>query len=234
MMMLALAVSSCKDDDTAGDGSGDGNGDGNGNPGVVDDDYFPREMGNTWNYSDDSTVEVVDREDDYYEVTNFGPISGVSLSIAEDLTVNKIAVKKDDGDYWIKAEIAVLELPGIVDGTAEPIEYIILKDDASVGTSWISDLVYSYSYANPIPGLPPIVIPPVTIPYTFEIIEKDMTLDVGTRTFEDVIHVNQRFENLIGGLVSTDIYYAEGVGVIRYQTTDGVTSSTDLTSYDLN
>jgi hypothetical protein len=203
MIMLALAVSSCKDDDTTGDGNGDGNGngDGGGDP-VLDDNYFPRETGN-----------------------------GVSVSIAEGLTVDKIYVKKDDGDYSVRAELQVFNIPGITDGVADPIEYIILKDDAAIGTTWSGELAYRYTYTLPLLGPQTIELP--SVPYTFTVMGRGMTLEVGTRTFEDVIQIRQEFD-LLTGLIGTDIYYAEGVGVIRYQTSDGLTGSTDLTSYSLN
>jgi hypothetical protein len=232
MIMLALAVSSCKDDDTTGDGNGDGNGngDGGGDP-VLDDNYFPRETGNTWNYSDNSIVEVVEKSGEFYEVTNFGPISGVSVSIAEGLTVDKIYVKKDDGDYSVRAELQVFNIPGITDGVADPIEYIILKDDAAIGTTWSGELAYRYTYTLPLLGPQTIELP--SVPYTFTVMGRAMTLEVGTKTFEDVIQIRQEFD-LLTGLIGTDIYYAEGVGVIRYQTSDGLTGSTDLVEYDLN
>jgi hypothetical protein len=231
IMMLALSISSCKDDDTL-DGGGDGGdgGDGTGNP-VVDDNYFPREIENTWDYSDNSRVEVADKSGEFYEVTNFGPISGVSVSIAEGLTVDKIYVKKDDGDYSVRAELQVFNIPGITDGVADPIEYIILKDDAAIGTTWSGELAYRYTYTLPLLGPQTIELP--SVPYTFTVMGRAMTLEVGTKTFEDVIQIRQEFD-LLTGLIGTDIYYAEGVGVIRYQTSDGLTGSTDLVEYDLN
>ena len=234
IVMLALAVGSCKDDTIIGDGSGDGGGGGNGggDPTGMDDDYLPREAGNTWDYSDDSTVETTEENSDgSFNITNFGPISGISLSIVEGLSVDRIAIKKVDGNYSIKAELQVLNIPGVTDGIADPIEYIILKDDATIGTTWSGGLIYRYTYTVPLLGPQTIELP--SIPYTFTVMGRSMSLEVGTKTFEDVIHIRQEFD-LLTGLIGTDIYYAEGVGVIRYQTSDGLTESTDLVSYDLN
>lgn len=234
MMILALSVSSCKDDDTldGGGGSGGTGGSGGGTGGgggQVDEDYLPRETGNTWNYSDNSTVEITGSEDvgsdKYWTITNFGPIAGVSLDFAEDITVSSIKVAKDGEEYKIIAELDV-----ILNGTADPIQYTILKDDSPVGTTWSGALEYNYSYANPIPGLPPLEFSLPSVPYNFEIMQKGISHTVGTTTYENVIHINQQFD-FVGGLVSTDIYYAEGVGVISYT---NAATTIELESYDLN
>lgn len=236
LMVLALAVSSCKDDDTTGNGTG-GNGGNGGGGETMDADYMPRTAGNSWEYSDGSRVDMGNKEDeggeDYWPVTNFGPISGISLDFAEDLTVKTIKIAKVEGDYNITATLDVLEIFGY-EGLADPISYTILKDDVEAGTSWTGELLYVYRYTPTLPLLPEINTPPISVPYTFTVVETDMSLNVGGKTYENVIQVKQQFDNVIGGWVSTDIYYADGVGVIRYGTDSAITTPTDLVDYDVN
>ncbi len=233
LSVLLVSITSCKDDEDGSGGDGDGGNGGNNPPEEVI-DYLPRTAGNTWNYStgDVATmvapVQIEGRE--YWETTGFAPLAGLSVNLdfIENFTLENVYYREDNGVYYVRGELSVADILG-AEGTAKPIEYAVLDQNAEVGEKWTGSLVYEYTY---LVGGTPVTSPPITVPYTFEIMNKDMTLEVGGETFREVIHVNQKFDNLVGGLVSTDIYYANEIGIIRSDATGG-TAPMDLDSYDL-
>ncbi len=231
LSILLISITSCKDDND-GDGDGSGN-NGGGNP-VEEKDYLPRAIGNTWNYSTGDvatmTGSTVIEGRTFWETEGFGPLSGLSLSIAEDLTLERVLYNEDDGVYTVRGELSVVDILG-AEGTAQPIEYVVLDKNAPVGTTWTGNLVYSYTYLDPIFGTP-ITPPEIVVPYTFEMAAKRVSLTVGGETYDDIIHVVQKFDNFIGGLITTNIYYAEGVGIVKSDSTEG-NLPMDLESYDL-
>ena len=189
---------------------------GTGGPGPAD--YWPRAIGNTWNYN------IADGTSETYVINGTEMIDGSEFYVFNELFGVPSWLRKEGNDYFVRAQFAG-EIMGI-GFTSTPYTVTMIKDDAPVGDIWKSEVSYTISY-DPGSGIPDSNVEAV---YTFEMIERDITRTVEGEDYEEVIHIE--LEVASGGQsVVVDYYYANQIGLIEYVTEEG---SNTLRSYLLN
>jgi hypothetical protein len=205
------------------DGQGTNNGGTDSDVGESSGDYWPRAIGNIWNFSDtfygDTTYNMISTEtiDDnlYYKF---------------DQLMNQESWLRKTGDsYYIRAAVQSFPIEGYEVATTY-LTIKMLKDSAQIGETWTNNVNYTITYVPITDGLPEIPAINIDAVYDLEMMGRDLTRTVGDVTFENVLHVEL---NLSSGQVSSavDYYYAKDVGLIEFV---GDQSSGALLSYTLN
>ena len=193
----------------------------------VSTDYFPRTTGSNWSYEFDDNVDPTDTLLRYATSFTHSALSNTYNIFMQTDGTPPI----DSGGYYRKAGGDYFEWfnAGSFIGYDPPpvwAEYIFLKDNVPVGTSWISQ-----GFAGVVAGPPPT---PLNIRFKYAILQKDInvtiTTTLGTVTYNNVIVVEEKFEREIAAGVWTDItsavgsfksYYARGIGLIKFEAFDG-------------
>ncbi len=170
----------------------------------------------------------------YYEVEDTYSVSNGVQDIGEAT----IYFRKENGSYYQRVET---DYTGDAAGNivVTPMEVEILRDDLPVDGTWSGVSVQDYTYEGG--GS----IMSTTYNNSFKIMEKGVTVTVGTTTYNDVIKVrhiqNSRIE--IGGIAAQNVqitiynWYAKNVGLIKTQAQGQQTGTdilTTLTSYTLH
>lgn len=211
-----------------------------GNPGGPSEgDYWPAALNNTWNY-------VRGTENFQMKIISINAINGHTYyTFNEQLGsssggMNASAVtrmRKSGGDYHEKLDDVTIQPTGpIPGGTITGFEFITLKDNVGVGSTWNQNVTQTTTYNDPI-------IPTLTtnLAITGKILEKGGTATVQGQTYEDVIKVEISLTMSMAGLPAgpgavTNYWFAKDVGPIKAVTveTGGETYTTELVSYSLN
>jgi hypothetical protein len=221
----SLLVNSTTGNGTGGNGTGGGNGSGGG--GTSTGDYYPTAINNTWTLQQNGTnlapntiigTEVISGST-YYK---FNPTS------TSGITLNTY-VRKSNGSYFMKTGDSSLNFGGLT-GTQTGFEFIILKDNISVGSTWNGTYNQTTTYA----GIPAIS---QTTNYTGTILAKDVTETVFGETFNNVIKLKIDQVTSTSGTtttVTTEYWFAKNVGPIKaISTSAGTTSTSILIDYTL-
>ncbi|MFD2824756.1 hypothetical protein ACFS5M_13825 [Lacinutrix iliipiscaria] len=184
-------------------------------------DYWPRAIGNSWTYNTFFDGEQI------YEISGTETIDGFEYYAFDELFANPTWLRKSGVNYLMRSEISG-SIPGY-QFASTPFIINMIKEDATIGETWESDVSYTISY-TPETGSPDIPDADVDALYSFEMIERDITRTVEGVNYTDVIHI----ELTVTALGTTDVshyYYANHIGMIEYLTNSG---SNTLLEYTLN
>jgi len=181
-----------------------------GTPAPVLSDYFPRTANSNWSYEFDD-----DPNDSLYVRTTSATItiSGNVYNIFEwtdsaDSFDEYGKFRKDEGNYYSYADMG--EYFGF--DNSIPMEYIFLKDDVPVNTSWQTATINGATTSGTVP-----------IRIVFTIVEKDVTVNIGGTPYDSTIVLTEKYEVFTGAswIDVTDIigyykiYYAKNIGMIK-------------------
>jgi hypothetical protein len=199
---------------------------------VLSTDYYPRVAGNNWSYEqDDVSTDSLLR----YVI----PATHVALGNTYNIFLSNDGSGPDSSGYYRRNGNDYFEWFDAADyiGYTQPLwaEYIMLKD-AAVGTNWKSS-----GFAGTTTGTPP---QNLNIRFSYTVVQRPaslaLTTSLGTKTYYDVIVVEEKFEAELAPGVWTDItsqvgsfksYYAKGVGFIKFEQFDG--TGTQVTQLEL-
>lgn len=168
-------------------------------------DFLPLSEGNSWEYGGTIpyTMQVTGNTKDF-DGRDF-----VELELDQLGNKSNSYVLVKDGDYL-----------SVGFASTTQVDLILLKEDATVGTSWESEVNNS--------GLQTI--------YEFTMMAKGIEHTVSGEVFRDVIQVRLiTFLNVFGDRVevsSQNIYFAKGIGII--ETDLGVLGNSRLIDYNIN
>jgi len=192
-------------------------------------DYFPRTTNSNWSYKFDNDPmdtlfqNVISQTQsalgNTYNVFMYNDGSGVD-------TLGYF--RKASGDYYQYMDVgSFFGLDNEMWG-----EYIFLKDDVGAGTSWTSS-VFTNTYTDT--TTTPHTTVPITVRFKETIQQKDVTVTVQGKTYQNTIVVLEEYEASSNGGTTWSLlpfnstnYYARNVGLIKL---DFVDSSGSGTSY---
>jgi hypothetical protein len=163
------------------------------------DSYYPTSKGTWWKYSGiingQSVIENI-------TVSTEKQIDGIyyaTLTGDVNGTKNESYLRVQNNEYYSINIIADY-------GVKREFELCFFKSDKPVGEKWVSGILYNKGTPNR---------------YIFEIIEKDGTYVVNSKTFIDVIVIRVTDEINIPTttewlpMLSFDLYFSKGVGLIK-------------------
>lgn len=184
-------------------------------------DYWPTQIGYSWDFDTtffgSVTSEIVGTtifdNQNFYEFDNF-------------MGQSNFFVGKEGSNYYVAQNITGTNVNGYT-LSAPVIVLLLLKDNLQVGETFTQNITYTISY-TPDPGLPPFGDQTVTATYTTEMIERDITYQVGGVDYNDVLHI--RLEtSALGSTAVSDYYFAKDIGPIDFSQSTG--QNAVLTSY---
>ena len=245
---------------TSNDGNGNGNGDGIGDPGGESTgDYWPMAANNSWTYDyyvdgvaeEDYTMEI-DQLTTYqgnqaYLYSQYIP-DGTSTDGTEfgDVSVD-IYTRKNGGDYIVTVGELNADFLGIYQLSQTGYSFIILKDYFNVGDTWTSTAETITSFTSNDPNIPDIPEVSQDLVLNFEIVGKDLTVNVNGQDYSPVIKVRYNLDSQTPSDPSqtleaeTFYYFAKDVGIVKIEGTqndvaDNITSTTlqELNAYTIN
>jgi hypothetical protein len=174
-------------------------------------DYFPRSANSNWSYEFGG-----DPNDSLYvrATSATSTISGNVYNIFEwtdsaSTFAEYGKFRKAGGNYYSYADMG--EYFPFFDNSIN-MEYIFLKDDVPVNTSWQTATINGTTSGSAVP-----------LRIVFTIVEKDVTVAIGTSSFDSTIVVTEKYEVFTGAnwVDVTDImgyykiYYAKNIGMIK-------------------
>lgn len=189
---------------TTGGGTTGGSG-GTGGTGGTSASYHPTTLGSNWKYQDSasgafSTEKIISRTAVYGGITYTG-MQAVNTSLTDT-----IYVASPQPEYYYHEA-------GTSPNTGASVDLLFryLNDTASVGYTWN----YTAGQGN---GF--------TAYFKGTIMERNLTVTIGSKTFTNVIHTNMILTYDLGSgftldAASYDFYVAKGVGIIRVRTFSG-------------
>ncbi|WP_298238189.1 hypothetical protein [uncultured Algibacter sp.] len=226
---------------------------------IEDGDYWPMTIGNKWTFSqqinnipqEETSMEIGGVENyqgvsSYYYNNFLGAAQATDGTGFENLSI-KYYSRKNNGDYHVLVSELTAELTGLYSIDQSAYEYIILKDYLPVGSTWTTSFDVITTYTPLDDAIP--AIPNITSNYKIdcEILEKNISLVVGSETFPDVIKISFKQETSVEGFpassatVDYKYYFAKDVGVVKVEGSildadSNVTSNVlqELTSYTIN
>lgn len=208
--------------DNDDDGGDDGDG-GDGEAGESTGDYWPRAIGNMWDFDDSFYGDVT------YNMITTEQIDGFTYYKFDDLFNQEAWLRKSGDSYYVRNAVANFPIDGY-DVSTTYITIKLLDDSAEVGEEWVSNVSYTVSYTPNVSGLPEIPDINVNTSYSFEMMERDATRMVEGVEYQNVLHVKLTVSST--GIASTvDYFYAKDIGLIEFI---GEQSSGKLLSYTLN
>jgi len=188
-------------------------------------DYWPRAIGNMWDFNDTFYGEVT------YDMVSTESIDGNTYYKFDDLLGQESWLRKTGDSYFIRTAAANFPIEGYEITTT----YITLKmlvDSAEVGEEWVNNVSYTISYTPINAGFPEIPDIDFGATYTFKMMGRDLTRTVEGTEYQNVLHI--RLTLLANGVptaTNVDYYYAKDIGLIEFI---GDQSSGTLVSYSLN
>jgi len=182
-------------------------------------DYFPRTTGSNWSYEFDDIAN-----DSLYRIV---------IAATKTVSANVFNIfMQDDGSgldssgYYRKNSGDYFEWFDVGFDTPTWLEYIMLKDNVAVNTTWTSSQVSGTVQAQPL-----------TVRLSFKILQKDVpvsfTTSTGAKSFTNVIIVEEKIQVLVGATWTDatttfghiESYYAKGIGLIKSEQFDGTGAS---------
>ncbi len=210
-------------DDGGNDDGGTDDGDTSGTGEDSTGDYWPRAIGNIWNFDDTFYGSVT------YNMIGTEEINGETYYKFDDLFNSESWLLKSGDSYYIRTAIGGYTLPGY-DVTTSYITTKMLVDTAEVGEEWVSNVSYTISYVPNDSNYPDVPDIDFSAVYNFEMMGRDLTRTVEGVEYENVLHV--RLTLVAAGTGSiVDYFYAKNVGLIEFV---GDQSAGTLVSYSLN
>ncbi len=166
-------------------------------------DYFPRALGNTWNYqynnSETATITIIGSQVingiEYFEFNRFFTDDIFEL---EGMT----SFIRREGDSYIYL-YKMIDNPLIDDIT---IEYSMLKSNLAVGETWTDLNTITYEFLG--------FSFDIDINTTGKILQKNITVNVNNVTYNDVILVESVIDTN-NDIVTSYYWFAKNVGIIK-------------------
>lgn len=191
-----------------GNTGGGNNGGSNNGGGNAQGDYWPAALNNMWTYSvtggSSESIKIIATETidgkQYYKFDNVFGMSG-NGSVAGNATM---WLRKESGNYNIRVKAATT-----AGADLSAIEYTLLKDNIAAGQTWTQNLIQNITFT--IPGIPAIQ---QAINIQGKIIEKGISIQVGSQTYTDVIH-SEITQSASGVTTVTQYYFAKGKGPVK-------------------
>ncbi|MBR9845139.1 MAG: hypothetical protein GYB35_03055 [Algicola sp.] len=186
-------------------------------------DYWPRAIGNMWNFDDTFYGDVT------YDMVSTEQIDGKTYFKFDELFGQESWLSKTGDTYYVRTAVGGFPVAGYEVSTTY-ITIRMLVDSAEVGDEWVDNVSYTITY-SPIDGSTQ-EIPDLdySATYAFEMIGRDLTRTVEGTEYQNVLHV--RLTLLASGTATLyDYYYAQDVGLIEFE---GEQSSGTLLNYSLN
>ncbi len=200
---------------------------------VLPNDYLPRTTNSNWSYEyDDDATDSLYRN--VIAATLTVPAGVFNIFMQNDGVTpppdSSGYYRRNGGDYfeWFDA--------GSFVGYDNPswTEYILLKDNVAVSTVWKTP---TNGFAGTVNGGTPI-----NVRFSYKILEKNVSKTIvtstGTRTFQNVIVVEEKLEVEVTPGVWQDAtstidyygksYYASGIGLIQFEAYDATNAITFL------
>jgi hypothetical protein len=179
-------------------------------------DYFPRTTNSNWSYTvdddpNDTLLRVV-LSQTHSALNNTYNIFAITDDASQGFDSSGY-YRKSGGNYyeWVDAT------GDLGFDNEQWIEYIFLKDDQPVNTTWYSPTINGTAGGNT-----------YVLRNKFTILQKDVTVTVQGKAYANTIVVEERIEQNAGatwvdisstvGVIKT--YYAKGVGMIKWELTD--------------
>ncbi|MFD1015319.1 hypothetical protein [Winogradskyella rapida] len=212
-------TSGVSDDDGGSDG---GNTDDTGAASTGD--YWPRAVGNFWNFNDTFYGGVT------YDMVGTEVIDGDTYYKFDDLLNSESWLLKSGDSYYIRTAVGGYDIPGYAITTSY-ITTKMLVDSAEAGDEWTSHVSYTISYTATDSNYPEIPNVDYGATYNFEMIARDLTRTVEGVEYDNVLQVRLELEALGAPTTTVDYFYAKDVGLIEFV---GDLSSGTLASYSLN
>jgi hypothetical protein len=184
-------------------------------------DYFPRTTNSVWSYEFDNVpTDSVLRKVISTPFTALGNNYSIFLQNNGSGFDSSGYYRKSGGDYF-----EYLDVNSFI-GFDNPAfaEYTMLKDNVAVNTVW-----KSAGFSGTSMGIP------LTLRFSYTIKQKDVPITVGSLTYQNVIVVEEKYEQFTGGIwvdVTSLIdfygksYYARNVGLIKYESLDAANAVT--------
>ncbi|WP_456437608.1 hypothetical protein [Psychroserpens sp.] len=186
-------------------------------------DYWPRAIGNMWNFNDAAFGEVT------YNMVSTEEIDGDTYYRFDNLVGQESWLRKTGDSYYIRT--AVVSFP--IDGYDVSTTFLTLRmliDSAEIGEQWENNVSYTISYTPTVAGYPEIPNIDFSANYGFEMMGRDLTRTVEGTEYQNVLHVKLTL-TAAGNLSTVDYYYAKDIGLIEFSS-DG--NAGTLMSYSLN
>jgi len=168
-----------------------------GSGGTVSGDYFPTTAGSYWTYKDSQLNDTLRTTATNLTYT----IGSNTYTLFTDKLGDSSLYRKSNGIYY--------EYARLYDSTAPPVEYIFLKDNVAVGSTWDSPEVSATANGTNI-----------KIKYHFTILSRGGTASYNNHLFNNVIKVQVDIQALISPSVTYStvqtafFYYGKGVGLL--------------------
>ena len=171
-------------------------------------DYFPTTVGSNWSYSSSEPAAAPD-DTAYTFSTNF---NATILSNVYRLFTTEDAINKDSS-YYRKTgneyrQFGDIDVVGVASNFVNA-DYIFLKDDVPVGTTWETSLEDAIISGTP-----------AKMKLGFTIVAKNVDVVVDNKIFRNVIKVGTTsFAGPAGGpfvtVTSYETWFAKGIGIIN-------------------
>nr|WP_321228115.1 hypothetical protein [uncultured Psychroserpens sp.] len=205
------------------DDTNDGNDDTTGTGEESTGDYWPRAIGNMWDFNDTFYGEV------NYNMIGTEEIDGNTYYKFDDLFNQEAWLRKSGDSYFIRNAVGGFPIEGYEVSTTF-ITVKMLEDTANVGDQWSSNVSYTISYVATNPAFPEIPDIDFSAVYNFQMIGRDLSRTVEGEDYENVLQV--RLSLSASGASSTvDYFYAKDIGLIEFI---GDQSSGTLFNYNIN
>lgn len=178
---------------------------------ITSGDYFPTSTGTNYRIENTLTTDTT-----HIEVVEADQIlagntyrSFVSFSQSDLTKKDTLLYRKGGGLYYQYSSFNIISF----DTATEKVEYIFLKDNVPVNSTWESPEVDAT--VNSVPGKAKI---------QFTIVGKDIQTNIGSTTIDSVIEVKDDYmfaptaTGTYQSLGSYDYYYAKNIGFIKVET----------------
>jgi hypothetical protein len=254
---LLISFYAC-DNEALDSGLSQGNGDGEAG-GESTGDYWPMAVNNNWIY--DYSLDGVQQEDynmtidalstfegnQAYLYSQFMPtVSGTDGTELESFDID-FYTRKNGGDYIVGVGDLTADFLGLFQLSQTGYSFIILKDYLNVGETWTKNVQTTTTFTSSDPNFPDLPSVTTDLVLNFEIVAKDLTVDVNGTSYSPVIKVKYALDSSSADApdqtiqADTFYYFAKDVGIIKiegtqYDSGDNITSNSlqELSSYTLN
>jgi hypothetical protein len=187
--------------------------------------YQPLSAGSTWKYRTDYSAAYGYAFAD----TDLITMGSKTLTINSKLYTQAYETHSgfslaDTGYYYTSNhDYSTMQKVPTASGTSYAVEFLYLKDNAAVGTTWSSSLSYPHIGVIALNG---------------KITEKGISKTVAGKTFTNVIHTSVSLTMSVLGqsvVANYEIYVAQGVGIVHIDLNEaGIgTIPEDLISYNI-
>lgn len=175
-------------------------------------DYWPMKVGNEWIFNQSSgnaTAMKIIATEIINGATYFKYDQFIGQSVVQGMDFEgTVYTRKSGSNYYMRQEVVIPSMPGMLEVTVSPTEFTILKDNLGVNETWQETLNQTTNYGE---------MEIVTIVNVVgKILEKDATITVGTQTFTNVIkiHIKQTAEDTI---INNYFWFAKDIGLIKFE-----------------